>query len=82
MNMQNVDRNLKDVGSVIDALGGNAEVARFLDIGASAVSEMKRRGSIHARYFKPIVEMAEQRGVDGVTVDALVDMHDFRKAGR
>lgn len=66
---------MKTVADIIDALGGNAVVARFLDAKPSTISEIKRRNSLPPKFFRAIVTLAEQKGIDWVTADFLADLH-------
>jgi len=66
---------MKTVADIIDALGGNAAVARFLDVPPSTISEIKRRNSLPSKYFRPIITLAVEKNVDWVTADFLADLH-------
>jgi hypothetical protein len=77
------NRNMKDVGAIIDAFGGNAAMARIIEKGASTVSEMRRRGSIPIEYWPALVKAAadadiaarDKREVFELTNDVLVEAH-------
>lgn len=72
---------MKSVADIIDALGGNAAVARSLDVPPSTISEIKRRNSLPSKYFRPIITLAEQKEVAWVTADFLADLHATPTAG-
>jgi hypothetical protein len=56
---------------VIRALGGYRELARSLGLDMSVTFRWPKRG-IPSRRWPAIIEMAEARGIDGVTADALL----------
>lgn len=60
---------------IINALGGNAVVARRIGKTPSAVSEMKRRGSIPVRYWSDIASLAGEAGHAEITVEKLAALH-------
>jgi hypothetical protein len=62
------------ISELIDALGGNAAVAKIIGKQPSAVSEMRRSGNIRVRYWPPIIDAARRLGVPGVNSDALMRM--------
>lgn len=64
-----------DVSTIINSLGGNAAVARRIGLGASGVSEMKRRGNIPVDYWKPLMDMADELGIGPLTADILHAAH-------
>jgi hypothetical protein len=66
---------LQTATEIIDALGGNTVVARRIGKTPSAVSEMKRRGSIPVRYWSEIASLAGERGLKEITVQKLADLH-------
>jgi hypothetical protein len=53
-----------EVSEFIDALGGNGAVGAAVGVGASAVSNWRRRGTIPPRLYFRIVELAEAKGVE------------------
>lgn len=63
---------MKTASDIINVLGGNAKVADFLGVGASTVSEMKRRDSIPVEYFPAIIKAAERAGNKTLTLEKLV----------
>lgn len=60
---------------LFDCFGGASSVARLLGVGASTASEMKRRGSIPVHYWPRLIEGATERGICGVTHEALTTVH-------
>ena len=66
---------IKSVADVIELLGGNAEVARYMGWQPSRVSEIKRRGQMKAQDIRSFVRMAEDKGVISITADLLADLH-------
>ncbi|MDF3062409.1 MAG: hypothetical protein K0S06_2518 [Microvirga sp.] len=63
------------VSDIFSALGGPTAVARFLGVRPSTASEMKRRGSIPAEYWRDLVRAAERNGVPGIDATTLAEMH-------
>lgn len=66
---------MNTVAQIIDGLGGNAAVARRLGLGASTVSEMKRRNSIPVKYWHGVMAIAQQIGAPPLTEKDLVRAH-------
>jgi hypothetical protein len=66
---------LKSATQIINALGGNAVVARRIGKTPSAVSEMKRRGTIPVRYWNDIASLAGEAGRNEITVERLAALH-------
>ena len=66
---------MHNVSSIISMLGGNAVVAKRLGKGDSAVSEMKRRGSIPVDYWQALIEMAAELEVGPLNADVLLEAH-------
>jgi len=60
---------------LIDRLGGTGAVANYMPAPVGRVSAWKARGSIPARYWPQIVDLAKIRRVRGVTLDYLSRMH-------
>jgi hypothetical protein len=56
---------------VIRALGGPRAVARAVGVDVSAPYRWPERG-IPLRHWPAIIEMARERGVNGVTADSLL----------
>lgn len=71
--------NMKNVESIISDLGGNSVVAGWLNVGASTVSEMKRRKSIPVEYWPGLISLSSDKG-GSLTNDVLVDAHTKAKA--
>jgi hypothetical protein len=59
--------------SVIDLLGGTKAVASALSLPLPTVSTWRKRGIPSARWL-PLSRLAEERGVEGITLDALARM--------
>ncbi len=78
---------MKTVSDIIDKLGGNAAVARVLNVGASTTGEMRRRSFIHIKYWSRLKNaagnkanaVAENRSVFELTDTMLVDAHTVYK---
>lgn len=67
---------MNTIYDLIEALGGNSVVAHHLNKPhSSTVSEMKRRGNIRVEYWPELISLAELRGIEGVTPEALMNMH-------
>ena len=63
------------VAELIMELGGPSAVARMIRVRQSAASEMKRRGTIPPRYWRDLIQGAQEAGKRVVTSDLLVDLH-------
>jgi hypothetical protein len=50
-------------------------VARILGVRPSTASEMKRRGSIPAEYWRELALAAKRRGIRGVDAETLAEIH-------
>lgn len=66
---------MHNVSDIIQKLGGNAAVARELGLKPSAVSEMRRRGSIPAKYWAGIIRIAETKKLRQLNADRLISIH-------
>jgi hypothetical protein len=55
---------------VINALGGYRVLSRTLRVDAAAVWRWQKRGIPSARWL-PLVDLAKERGVEGVTLEVL-----------
>lgn len=66
---------MDNVSDIINELGGNSAVARELGLKPSAVSEMRRRGSIPAKYWHGFIRLAAAKDVRGVDADRLIAIH-------
>jgi hypothetical protein len=66
---------MQTVADIVDAFGGPTAFAKVIERGVSTASEMKRRGSIHGRYWEAVVRAARARGIDGVTLEGLARFH-------
>ncbi len=64
--------------SLIESLGGTSQVAAALALGAPVVSNWRARGKIPAEFWTEIVALATERGVIGITSEALATMHARR----
>ena len=51
------------------------ELASELGVDPPTVSKWKDRGSVPGKYWFGIVRFAEQRGVNGITLEALASVH-------
>lgn len=63
---------MKTVSELIEALGGSTQLARRLSVPVSTVGAWKARGSIPARYYMTLVQIAKERKVKGVTLQNIV----------
>ena len=70
---------MNSITHLFDALGGPAVIGRGVGITTEHAAAMRRRGSIPVSYWPKLIESAAQRGVSGVTYDALVALHSQRK---
>lgn len=62
----------RDVPELLDALGGNAAVAKIIGKGDSTVSEMRRGRSINVRYWPALIEAAKDLRVRGINAETLM----------
>lgn len=74
----NYVEEIKTVSDVIERLGGNAEIARYMGWQPSRVSEIKRRGQMKAQDFRSFIKMAEDKGIPEINADLLADLHWVR----
>jgi hypothetical protein len=70
------------IADMIEKFGGNTSFAEVLGKRPSTVSEMKRRGSVPVEYWPRIVAAAQQLGMQGLSYEALVQMHVSHTAAR
>ena len=66
---------MRTVSDIFSALGGPSSVARILGVRPSTASEMKRRGSIPAEYWRDLVLAAERRAIRGIDAATLAEIH-------
>jgi hypothetical protein len=60
---------------IIDALGGTSKVARACGTSVSTVSTWKARNSIPAERWLALADLARRRGVNGITLETLAELH-------
>ena len=58
---------MKNVSEIIDALGGQKEAAKILQVTQQAVCNWKRRGGIPASYARLIVAAANKNDETAIT---------------
>jgi hypothetical protein len=63
------------VPDLIDRLGGPTAFSRIIGKGPSTASEMKRNRSIPVEYWPRVISAAKERGIRGVSAEALMTMH-------
>lgn len=73
---------MKSVTELFAALGGPSSVARLLGVQPSTASEMKRRGSIPAEYWRELILTAKRLRIEGVDADTLAMVHARARADR
>lgn len=61
--------DMDSFSSLFDALGGTLEVARRLKVTPDAVRKMAQRQSIPTKHWAPLIELASDKHVPGVTLD-------------
>lgn len=66
---------MQTVSDIIAKLDGASAVAKLLQLPATTVASWKSRESIPVDRWSEIVEIARERGLDGVTYEQLVRMH-------
>lgn len=69
------DRSPKTISELMDAFGGPSAFARAIGLNCSSTAnEMKRNGGIAVGHWPKIIAAAAERGVKGVSPDALMWM--------
>ncbi len=76
------ESTLMTPATLIDALGGTSAVADGLGLKAPVVSNWKARGKIPAEMWSEIAQIATERGLNGMTLEALATMHARRAADK
>ena len=71
---------MRTVSEIVDAFGGTTEFAQAIGTTQQNVTNMKARNSIPSRFWKSVALCAEARGIAGVTLAALADLHSLRPA--
>ena len=74
------DRVFANEAEVIEALGGGAAIGRRLNIRRTAVSNWIYNSGIPFRQHQALVDLAEEKGVGGITHRLLVDLRRKRAA--
>lgn len=62
---------MQNVGDIFELFGGNAAVARVLNVGPSTASEMKRRESIPVEYWPALIDEARRLGNEQLTLETI-----------
>lgn len=65
---------MSTISKIIDDLGGNAIVATKLGVGASTISECKRRNSLPVKYWPGLLRIAAEADVS-ISEKDLVSAH-------
>lgn len=65
---------ITDIQGVFTAFGSNVKLAVILNVGPSAVSEMKRRNNIPVEYWPTLVGAAREIGRDELTMEKMAFM--------
>jgi hypothetical protein len=65
----------RTIPELITAFGGPTDFADVIGKNPSTASEMKRSESVRVSYWPRIVEAAQERGIPGVTLETLAQMH-------
>lgn len=73
---------IADHRSLIDALGGNAEVARSGSWLAVTVGQWKQQNRIPPEYWPKIIEIAAEKEVAGINSTWLMNCWPARKNAR
>lgn len=63
------------IPKLFDVLGGPAEVSRWLGVGMSTATEMKRRKSIPVKYWPRIISLALKKNCGLTRYQELAEMH-------
>lgn len=66
------ERNIDDMSGVF-GLFKNTQLAAALNVGASTVSEMKRRNNIPPQYWPALIDAAKGEGVS-LTLEKMVEL--------
>lgn len=62
---------ITDIPGVFAAFGSNVKLASVLNVGPSAVSEMKRRNNIPVEYWPSLVAGARRMGRSDLTMEKM-----------
>lgn len=73
--------SIDSIDQVIDALGGTDQVSRDLGVEAPVVSNWRSRGRIPGARWTALADIARGRGVNGITLETLADLHAKRPVG-
>jgi hypothetical protein len=58
---------------LIDKMGGPAAFGRAVGMEPNSAKQARRRNSLSPQWFAPAVEAAQEKGLDDVTVERLVE---------
>lgn len=70
--------DLQSAADLLEHMDGAPAVAEGLGIPAPVVFNWRKRGSIPAPWWAPLVALAERKGRSGVTLETLAAMHAKR----
>lgn len=73
---------METVTAIIDKFGGTNSFALAIGTSQQNVTNMKARGSIPQGFWKATVKAAQQRGVDGVSLEILAELAARRREER
>lgn len=65
---------MQTVAHIIQAFGGPTSFARAIGTTQQNATNMKDRGSIPPGFWKAIVDEANRRNIEGLTLEALADL--------
>lgn len=63
-----------DTDAVIRAFGGPKQFGDAIGVSRNHAGAMKTRGSIPPEYWPALIAAAAERGIEGVTADALMQI--------
>jgi len=75
---------MDSVDAIISAFGGVSQLGEAIGATPQAVSNMRARRSIPARYWRDLIAAAAARGIGGVTYESLaaIAARARRRSGR
>jgi hypothetical protein len=73
--------DLQTPAELLEHMDGAPAVADGLGIPAPVVFNWRKRGSIPAPWWVPLVALAERKGRSGVTLETLAEMHAKKPSG-
>jgi hypothetical protein len=73
---------MESVSELIEPLGGTSAVAAALALPVTTVSSWKVRDQLPSRYWAPIINLARERRIAGISLERLVELHSPKRRRR